>query len=85
MTVIRNQQKEVFRMVDSKLLEHRIKELGLKKWYLAEQMGLSPYGMQKKIDGVNEFKASEIFKMCELLKIEDSDTRDAIFFAVKGD
>lgn len=68
-------------MLNSPLLEHRIKELGLKKQYLAEQLGLSPYGLQKKIDGVNEFKASEIFRMCELLKIDDSIKRDAIFFA----
>lgn len=66
-------------MTDTKALRRKIRESGLKYIYLAEQLGLSPYGLQKKIDNLSEFKASEICKLSDILGISDTEVR-TIFF-----
>jgi hypothetical protein len=72
-------------LTDTALLEQRIAKSGLKKSYIAKEMGLSPYGLTLKIRNLNEFKASEIEKLCILLGITDIKERCAIFFAPKVD
>ena len=66
-------------------LRKRIKNSVLKLKYIAENLSLTPYGLQRKIDNFSEFKASEIRKMCNLLGISDSKTRDMIFFDQSSD
>ena len=68
-------------MTDTALLEKRIAESGLKKGYIAKAIGLSAYGLTLKIRNSNEFKASEIVKLCDLLNITDSEEKSAIFFS----
>lgn len=72
-------------MTNTALLEKRIVKSGLKKSYIAKAIGLSPYGLMLKIRNINEFKASEIEKLCILLGIDDLEERCAIFFASEGD
>ena len=72
-------------MTNTELLEKRIAQSGLKKSYIAKSIGLSPYGLTLKIQNENEFKASEIEKLCILLGIDDLEERSAIFFAPKVD
>ena len=72
-------------MTNTELLERKIAESGLKKSYIAKTIGLSRYGLTLKIQNLNEFKASEIEKMCILLGITDMEERCAIFFASKVD
>ena len=72
-------------MTNTDLLEEKIAQSGLKKSYIAKSMGLSPYGLTLKIQNANEFKASEIEKMCILLGIDDLEERCAIFFASRVD
>ena len=72
-------------MTNTELLEEKIVQSGLKKSYIAKSIGLSPYGLTLKIQNVNEFKASEIEKLCFLLGIDDLEERSAIFFASKVD
>lgn len=67
-------------MYNSELAEKFVTDSGLKKIYIAEQMGLSAYGLQKKIDGITEFKASEINSFCRIVGIDDEQRND-IFFA----
>jgi len=67
-------------MTDTSLLRKTISESGLKFSFIAEQLGLSRFGLMKKIDGDTEFKASEIAKLSDILKI-DNKNRDRIFFA----
>lgn len=69
-------------MTDTKLLRDCIEGSGMKYCYLAKRLGLSAYGLQKKIENDNEFKASEILKLCEVLNL-DVQTMDNIFFATK--
>ena len=72
-------------MTNTALLEKKITTSGLKKSYIAKAIGLSPYGLMLKIRNINEFKASEIEKLCILLGIDDLEERSAIFFASKVD
>ena len=59
-------------MTDTKRLLEIIEASGLKKKYIAHELGLTPYGLQKKI---------EIKMLCDLLKITSLKTKDEIFFA----
>lgn len=72
-------------MTNTALLEDRISKSGLKKSYIAKAIGLTPTGLSLKIRNANEFKASEIEKMCILLGIDSPEERCEIFFASKVD
>ena len=67
-------------MTKTSLLEKYINESGLKKSYIAKELGLSRYGFNLKCNNKAEFKASEIEILCNLLNIGTND-RMAIFFA----
>lgn len=68
-------------MTNTKLLEKVIEQSGLKKNFIARSIGLSPYGLAKKINNETEFKTSEVNKLCEILGISDLTDKDRIFFA----
>lgn len=69
-------------MTNTELLEEKINKSGYKKSYIAKSIGLkSTLGLSKKVRNENEFKASEIDALCELLKIDTLEERDLIFFA----
>lgn len=73
-------------MTNTKLLEEKIKDSGYKKSYIAKAIGLkSAFGLAKKIKNETEFKASEINRLCEILKIETLEEKNDIFFAEKVD
>lgn len=68
-------------MTDTKALQKRIDDSGLKQEFIARQLGLSSYGFAKKRDNETQFKPSEIEKLCEILHIGTLEERFAIFFA----
>jgi len=68
-------------MVNSNVLREKINAKGIKYNFLAEQLGLSPYGLALKIDNQNEFKISEVSKLCDLLGITSLREKESIFFA----
>lgn len=63
-------------MTDTFELEKAIRQNGYSKKQVAREIGLSEQGFLLKLNNVNEFKASEIQKLCVLLNC----SRD-IFFA----
>lgn len=68
-------------MTDSDRLNKAIEDSGLKISGILEKMGLKSYGTLKaKIENKQEFKASEIKKLCEILHF-DSKQMNEIFFA----
>lgn len=69
-------------MIDTKLLTDAIDKSGLKRYRIADELGLSPYGLQKKINGETEFKASEIKNLSILLHLSTK-AKEEIFFADK--
>ena len=68
-------------MTNTALLEEKIEASGLKKSFIARAIGLSAYGLAKKINNENEFKTSEVNGLCKILNITDLAEKDRIFFA----
>ena len=68
-------------MTNTALLLEWIKKSGYRRSFLAEQLNLSYYGFQLKIQNEHEFKPSEINKLCKLLGITSLRDKDRIFFA----
>jgi len=72
-------------MTDSMAIREVIKSRGLKIKYIAEQMGLSTYGLQKKMDNKSEFKVSEVESFCKAVGGLDASEQHRIFFAPNVD
>lgn len=72
-------------MVNTEALEKKIRDQGIKKVFLAEKLGITSFGLSKKINNINEFKASEIQTLCELLNITSLKEKESIFFDSKVD
>lgn len=72
-------------MANTEALEKKIRDQGIKKVFLAEKLGITSFGLSKKINNVNEFKASEIQTLCELLNITSLKEKESIFFDSKVD
>ena len=70
-------------MVDTKLLNEKIDESGLKKSHIAKAIGRATSTLSRKISGKSDFKESEINILCEILPIETLEEKEAIFFAPK--
>lgn len=68
-------------MTNTAALRQVISDRGIKLKFLAEKLGISPYGLSLKIENKNEFKAGEIKLLCELLGITSLKERERIFFA----
>lgn len=68
-------------MTNTELLNEYINETGLKRNHVARMMGLTPYGLARKIRNESEFKVSEILKLLSILKIDSDEEMSAIFFA----
>ena len=61
--------------VNTKLLQQKIKDSGLKMGFIAEKLGRSRQALSDKIQGKTEFLPSEIRVLCELLHLSDDDRR----------
>lgn len=71
-------------MTDTQLFRDTVENRGLKYSFLAKELGITPYGLQKKIENRTEFKASEILILSDLLQLT-ADARERIFFTRKRD
>ena len=71
-------------MTNTEMLRETIKAKGLKYNYIAEQLGITPYALQKKIDNENDFWAREIYVLTSVLGLSRKE-RDDIFFAKGSD
>ena len=68
-------------MTNTEELNIAILRSGLTKREIAKRLGISEQSLLLKITNKNEFKASEIGKMCEILKLNDN----SIFFAKESE
>lgn len=66
-------------MADIKRINDIISSKGLKKSFIAEQIGVSINGITRKLDGRSEFKAGEIVELCRVLGITDPREKVDIF------
>ncbi len=67
-------------MLDCEALEQAIAESGMTKRFIAGKLDFTVQALADKLRGRTEFRASEIQKMKELLKMTNAE-RDRIFFA----
>ena len=68
-------------MTNTAMLQKRIDDSGLKRSFILQEMGIKAYStLRGKVENKYDFSASEIQKLCSLLRIDNTE-RDAIFFA----
>lgn len=67
-------------MTDGQLLKAKINDSGLKFNFIAQELGITVYGLYKKVNNQTEFKASEISKIKQILNLDQNEV-EAIFFA----
>lgn len=67
-------------MTNTELLKDKIKDSGLKQGFIADQLGITSYGLANKINNKTEFKATEIQTLCQLLGITSLKEKETIFF-----
>ena len=68
-------------MTNTALLKEKIEKTGLKISFIADFVGVSRQLLWKKINNKTTFDQFEIEKMCNVLKIDSLDEKEAIFFA----
>lgn len=71
-------------MTDAKLLGACIERSGLKKNYIAREIGIAPATFRFKCRGDYQFTQNEIVNLTHLLRLSQSE-RDQIFFTGKVD
>ena len=72
-------------MTDTDRLNKAIEDSGMKIIVILEKMGIKSYATLKaKIENKQEFKASEIAKLCEILHL-DAEQMNGIFFTVDAE
>ena len=65
--------------VNTELLDKKIDESGLKVSFIVDKLGLSHNGFYKKKNGETPFRASEVYVLCDLLRITDENEKKLIF------
>lgn len=68
-------------MVDTALLNEKIEQSGLKVNYIVDALGISANAFYKKKDNRTPFRKSEIYVICDLLKITDTGEKMKIFYS----
>ena len=66
-------------LVNSELLEKYIANSGLKTSFICTQLGISRQAFDKKRKGRFAFRGAEMYVLCDLLRISDSD-KQKIFY-----
>lgn len=66
-------------MTNSDALKDAIRNSGLKMKFISDKLGITAATFSRKINGKNEFNASEITTLKRLLGLS-SEQRDSIFF-----
>lgn len=72
-------------MTNTTLLQQLIRDSGLKKVFIAERLGMSPANFHNYLIGRYAFKESHMNVLCELLRIENPDLKEALFYADEVD
>ena len=59
-------------MVNTQMLDNEIEKSGLKISYIIDKLGISRQAFDKKRKGKTPFRASEVYVLCDLCKIDDA-------------
>lgn len=68
-------------MTNTKLLNEKIKSSGLKREYIAKELGITRQSFTMKINNESFFNQPQIQKLCDILNITSLSEKDMIFFA----
>lgn len=60
-------------MINTQLLEDKIKGSGLKNDYISDELGISRQAFRLKRIGTTPFKKLEIERLCELLDVTETE------------
>lgn len=66
--------------IDVEMLEDYIEKSGLRIGFICQQLGISRQMFDRKRKGKNSFRQSEVYVLCDLLKISDDATKVKIFY-----
>lgn len=66
-------------MTDLDSLQKAVKKSGLKKSHIADQMGMNPKTLWRKLSGQTEFTLSEADKLGEVLGMNQEEKRNIFF------
>ena len=69
--------------MDCSILKERIEREGIKKVKLAERVGLTPQGLNNKLNGDSEFNRKELEALKDALHLSDREFM-SLFFSAKG-
>ena len=72
-------------MTNSELLMAKIEESGLKFSFIASKLGITRAGLYKKVHNKSQFKQTELYILCDLLRLTSLDEIVEIFFKVEVD
>lgn len=67
-------------MTNCELLKKKINDCGVRKGYICSVLDISYGSLKKKLDGIVEFKLSEVDLLCEILHIKSLREKNDIFF-----
>ena len=68
-------------VVNTAILEEKIKQSGKKKEYLAQQCGITRQSLTSKIKNDSPFTVDQVASLCRELSITSLSEKDKIFFA----
>lgn len=66
--------------IDVELLDDYLEKSGYKIGYICSQLGISRQAFDKKRRGLTTFRLSEIYVLCDLLRINDDNEKNKIFY-----
>lgn len=68
-------------MMNSGLLVKKIETSGLKRSFIAKELGITRGSLYNKLNGISDFNLTEVVTLCRVLSITDSSEKERIFFA----
>ena len=68
-------------MVNTEILEDKIKQSGKKREYLAQQCGITRQSLTSKIKNDSQFTVDQVASLCRELNITSLSEKERIFFA----
>lgn len=66
-------------MVDTKLLDEKIKASGIKVSFLIKQLGLSPQGFYKKKNGHTKWRGAEMYVVKDVLRLSELEAQKIFY------
>jgi hypothetical protein len=66
-------------MINTALFDEKIKGCGLKKQYIYDSLGISRMSFNKKRTGKVDFRKSEIYVICDLLRLTKEEANEIFY------